>query len=107
MNFNSAIGWLRGPLKGARRATARIQPRQVGRDVRPRNPRNPRNLQERNSMKADQTKARGRMPPYVLIVTITPEQEAAIRAEAAEAGADPARFLWEKIRNTPGVVVSP
>ena len=43
----------------------------------------------------------------VLIVSITPEQEAAIRAEAAEAGADPARYLWEKIQNTPGVVVSP
>lgn len=43
----------------------------------------------------------------VLIVSITPEQEAAVRAEAAEAGADPARYLWEKIRNTPGVVVSP
>jgi len=58
-------------------------------------------------MKADQTKERGSMPPHVLIVTITPEQEAAIRAEAAEAGADPARYLWEKIRNTPGLLVAP
>lgn len=26
MNLSTAIGWLRGPYKGARRATARIQP---------------------------------------------------------------------------------
>lgn len=43
----------------------------------------------------------------VLIISITPEQEAAIRAEAAEAGADPAIYLWEKIRATPGLLVVP
>lgn len=43
----------------------------------------------------------------VLIISITPEQEAAIRAEAAEAGADPARYLWAKIQNTPGMLVIP
>ena len=58
-------------------------------------------------MKTKTETERGRMPPHVLIVTITPEQEAAIRAEAKAAGVGPARYLWEKIQNTPGVVVSP
>jgi len=50
---------------------------------------------------------RGRMPPYVLIVTVTPEQEAAILAEAKAAGVDPALYFWRKIQETPGVLVSP
>jgi len=62
---------------------------------------------ERNPMKADQTKERGSMPPHVLIVTITPEQEAAILAEAQAAGVDPALYFWRKIQETPGVLVSP
>ena len=62
---------------------------------------------ERKTMKTKTETERGRMPPYVLIVTVTPEQEAAIMAEAKAAGVDPALYFWRKIQETPGVVVSP
>ncbi len=62
---------------------------------------------ERKTMKTKTEKERGSMPPHVLIVTITPEQEAAILAEAKAAGVDPALYFWRKIQETPGVLVSP
>ena len=62
---------------------------------------------ERKTMKTKTETERGRMPPYVLIVTVTPEQEAAILAEAKAAGVDPALYFWRKIQETPGVLVSP
>jgi len=58
-------------------------------------------------MKTKTETERVSMPPHVLIVTITPEQEAAILAKAKAAGVDPALYFWRKIQETPGVLVSP